>query len=184
MKPSQRAREIEAFIALLAERDVRTYLEIGARYGQTLEAVGNALAVPSVLVVVEQPGSLWGRDDSWPVLEAVAERLRQKGHGVWLIQGNSQDPATAQQVREIQDTFDAVFIDADHRYEGVKKDWELYGPMARLVGFHDIAPLPRNHVIEVPRLWHELAKQYRTIEFCDPAEPGMGIGILFPREMR
>lgn len=180
----QRPRELEAFLALLQARDVRTYLEVGARYGQTLEAVGNVLPVPSVLVVVEEPGGLWGRDDSWPVLKAVADRLRAKGHGVWLIRGNSQDAATAQRVLEIQDTFDAVFIDADHRYVGVKRDWELYGPMGTLVAFHDIAPLPSNTRVEVPRLWRELVERYHAIELVDPDALGMGIGVLFPRQMR
>ena len=184
MSASQRPKELAAFIDLLVARGVRTYLEIGARYGQTFEAVGNALTSPSVLVAVDVPGSLWGREDSWPVLEAVAERLRAKGHAVYLINGDSQLPATADRVRAIQDTFDAVLIDGDHRYQGVKSDWETYGPNASLVAFHDIKPRPTNVRIEVPRLWDVLVTQYHHIEIVDPDEPGMGIGCLFPRDAR
>ena len=38
-------------------------------------------------------------------------------------------------------TIDFCFIDADHNYEGVKKDWDLYSPLltkGSIVIFHDI----------------------------------------------
>lgn len=184
LPPSQRPREIAAFLDLLVARKVRTYLEVGARNGLTFEAVGNVLEAPSVLVAVDLPGALWGRDNSWAHLEAAAERLRARGHTVYLINGNSHDPRTADNVREIQDTFDAVFIDGDHRYQGVKADWEAYGPMGALVAFHDIKPGPNNDRVQVPRLWAPLAAQYAHLEIYDPDAPGMGIGVLFPRDMQ
>ena len=35
--------------------------------------------------------------------------------------------------------FDAILIDGDHSLAGVSKDWQLYGELAPLVAFHDIA---------------------------------------------
>ncbi len=178
--PSQRPRELDEFIGILCAHGVRSYLEIGARYGQTLEEVGEALPVPSVLVAVELPNELWGRADSWPELEAVAERLRGRGHEVHLVRANSQDPRTAATVQGIRPTFDAVFIDADHRYIGCLTDWQLYGPLGHMVAFHDIAPAPENKRIEVPQLWHRLKDQAKSLEIVDAEHPGMGIGVLFP----
>jgi hypothetical protein len=142
--------------------------------------VGEALPLPSVLVAVELPNELWGRADSWPELEAVADRLRARGHEVHLVRANSQDPRTAAQVQAIRPTFDAVFIDADHRYEGVLADWRLYGPLGHLVAFHDIAPSPENRRIEVPRLWNDLKDKAKSLEIVDLEHPGMGIGVLWP----
>lgn len=177
--PSQRPAELAAFVQLLTARGCRSYLEIGARYGQTFEAVGLALPVPSVLVAVEQPGALWGRDDSWPVLCAVADRLRAHGHAVHLVRGDSHAPETRRAVRTIAPAFDAVFIDADHTEHAVRQDWADYGSLGAMVGFHDIAPEPHNVRIEVPVVWRELVAQYPSVDFVDPAAPGMGIGVLF-----
>lgn len=177
---SQRPAELDQFVNYLCAHTVRSYLEIGARYGQTFEEVGDALQVPSVLVAVDQPGAMWGRDDSWAELEAAANRLRAKGHEVYLIRGDSHAHETLKAVQAIRARWDAVFIDADHRYEAVLADWQDYGTMGHIVGFHDIAPTPENTRIEVPRLWHELRAKFKGFEIVDPEQPGMGIGVLLP----
>ena len=177
---SQRPAELEQFIGYLCSHTVRSYLEIGARYGQTFEEIGDALQVPSVLVAVDLPNAMWGREDSWADLEAAAERLRAKGHEVYLIQGDSHARETLDKVLAIRARFDAVFIDADHRYEAVRQDWADYGTLGHIVGFHDIAPTPENTRIEVPRLWHELRERFKGFEIVDPEHPGMGIGVLLP----
>ncbi len=43
-------------------------------------------------------------------------------------------------LNKIEDKIDFLFIDGDHSYEGVKKDWELYSSLLKsgsLVAFHD-----------------------------------------------
>ena len=58
---------------------------------------------------------------------------------------------------------DFLFIDADHSYEGVKKDFEMYRELVGkggIIAFHDICiPKPETGV-EVRKLWCELKKQY------------------------
>jgi hypothetical protein len=75
-----------------------------------------------------------------------------------VIFANSQRPET---VSLVPQEVDFLFIDADHKYAGVKKDWELYGPLVKHghVAFHDIHAKPKDDPvknIEVGRLWNEI----------------------------
>ena len=58
-----------------------------------------------------------------------------------FIAGNSHDPAVLEQVKNtLTGPLDFIFIDGDHSYAGVKRDFEDYSPLVRkggLVGFHD-----------------------------------------------
>lgn len=174
---SQRARELAAFLDFLVAEGVRSYLEVGARHGDTVAAVADALPVPSTIVVVDLPGAKWGRADSLPALRDTVAYARGLGHTVTLLVGDSTDPAIVAAVTALG-PFDAAFVDGDHRLAGVRADWQHYGPLARLVAFHDIAPTPENTRIEVPIVWAEAKARYPSVEFHDPAAPGMGIGVV------
>jgi hypothetical protein len=72
-------------------------------------------------------------------------------------------------------------IDGDHSYEGVRQDWLDYGPLGKMVAFHDIdARLHKNNhtVIQVPRFWDELKGAYEHVELVSKRR-GLGIGVLF-----
>lgn len=57
-----------------------------------------------------------------------------------------------------QRTWDLVFIDADHSYEGVKNDHQLWGKYAtKVIAFHDIAGL--RDCEGVKQYWDEIAHQ-------------------------
>ena len=78
---------------------------------------------------------------------------------------------------------DFLFIDADHRYVGVKKDYQLYAPLVRpggLIAFHDIRPNPKHSNIEVHRLWDEIkVKNEQTQEIIHQPFTGQyGIGVV------
>jgi hypothetical protein len=60
---------------------------------------------------------------------------------------------------------DLLFIDGCHTYEGVKADYEIYGPMTRhIVAIHDIhtPKLDARDKTEVFRLWNEILATNRT----------------------
>jgi len=80
---------------------------------------------------------------------------------------------------------DALFIDGDHRYEGVKQDFLRYRPLVReggIILFHDIVDSSGNsHAWAggVPQLWREVSPHYEHREFVQSrTQDGYGIGAL------
>lgn len=183
-RASQNPAELGAFIELLQKENVVRYLEIGARHGDTFFDVMRSLAPGSYGVACDLPGGNWGTGSSRMALDRTCTELKEQGYQVTRIFGNSQSPAISSIIRR-HGTFDAALIDGDHLYDGVKRDWQLYGQRSRIVAFHDIAgegqiqkssKLP----VEVPRLWNEIKSQYRHVEFIDEGSK-MGIGVVFTR---
>lgn len=163
---------------------VRSYLEIGARHGDTFFDVMVSLPVGARGVALDLPGGNWGTSKSANTLTVACDCLIGQGCDVKMILGNSRDPAVHARVAAAG-PFDAVLIDGDHLYDGVAADWRNYGPMARIVAFHDIAgdgqvtKDGRAIPVEVPRLWAELKPTRRHVEFVAPGSK-MGIGVLLP----
>jgi hypothetical protein len=152
-------------------------LEIGSNFGGTLKRLSAVLAPASTVVSVDFPF-----DDTPKNLHPVeslkknCERISAKdGHHVYLYMADSHALDTVAAVAK-HAPFDFGFIDGDHSYEGVKADWENYGHMCKIVGFHDIA----GQVDGCVRFWKELkaSVKYRIDEFLSP-NTSMGIGIVY-----
>jgi hypothetical protein len=180
-RPSQREDELRSLIALFQQMNVRRYLEVGARHGDTFHEIMRNLPAFATGVAVDLGGGAWGTPNSVEPLRSACAALQRKGYGIDCLFGNSQDPGMVAAVRALG-PFDAILIDGDHRYEAVKRDWLNYGPMGRLVAFHDIDGegqasgdgLP----VEVQKLWAELKPHHETTEFLGSVR-GMGIGVIF-----
>lgn len=180
MRESQHPTEL-AFLCEKA-KGKKSFLEIGSRYGETLWAIGKVLAPKSRIVAVDLPNGPWGRQNSNIVLERVCNGLREMGHNVSLILNDSRDHRVINLVYD-WGPYDFVFIDGDHRYNGVKADWENYGPMAaEMVAFHDVAAKMivsgTGDLMEVPRLWNEI-KDSHPHEVCIGKNSPMGVGVIY-----
>lgn len=73
------------------------------------------------------------------------------------IVGDSKDPLTMTKLIEKLDgrEVNLVYIDGGHSYEGVKKDYELYAPLAKnIIAIHDIVLKEQKE--QTGRFWREL----------------------------
>ena len=78
--------------------------------------------------------------------------------------------------------FDLIFIDADHSYDGVHKDFYNYRNMSSIVALHDINGKGQSNEnsgpVEVWRLWDELKVKYEHLEIINK-EAVFGIGVVW-----
>jgi len=103
---------------------------------------------------------------------------------VYLIRGDSHANSTLKKVKEILDEqgLSFLFIDGDHTYEGVKKDFEMYSNLVGeggIIAFHDIVPGPAESVGGVPSFWNEIKYDFDHVELVkDWKQRGCGIGVI------
>ena len=132
--PLQNAQEHDAFIAILRQEQAHSYLVIGAMHGCSLWKVAMALSLPARIVAID---SMIDRPEAKLSLDTCIIELRQRGYYAHFIWGDSADPAVIDQARKLG-PYDALFIDGNHSAPCVLADWLNYGPLARIVAFHDI----------------------------------------------
>ncbi len=184
-KPLQNQREFNEFLDILKFENVKSYMEIGSMYGGSLWKVAHALPKGSRVVSVDYAIDT---PEARPHLEACIAELRNEGYDAHLVFGDSTDPDTIAKTSWLG-PFDCVFIDGAHTLEGVRADWDNYGPMGRLVGFHDIAwndtwrskvPGRPFKAMGVPQVWNEVKANYRHVELKYHVPSNYyGIGLLW-----
>lgn len=180
----QDEREISALCELFKTEGVTSYLEVGAKFGGALWRVAEVLPRGSCIVSVDLPGGTKAWKESEAQLKACHEAMRSElGHETHCVWGDSRDRKLIEQVKALG-PFDACLLDGDHRLQGVIPDWENYGPMCRMVAFHDIAWFRaatwEGTRIDVPEIWNHLRPQYQHVEFrFDESLKNNGIGVLW-----
>ena len=187
-KVSQKDKELAGLIKEIQDANCTKYLEIGARQGNTFYDVMMSLPKGSIGVCVDLPAGAWGKSGTEKYLAKVVEELKKEGYKIHMILGDSTDPKVIEKIKSFG-PYDAALIDGDHRYEGVKKDWENYMPIVnKIIAFHDIdgrGVVQKSNpdlIVEVPTLWDELKQKWLHKEFIDneerPEAP-MGIGVIY-----
>jgi predicted O-methyltransferase YrrM len=178
--------EIVQVCELIELEQPKRLLEIGTNLGGTLFLFCRAAPTDAHLVSIdlpyqpapEHPNGYLGYHESRRLVLRAFTRPSQR---VSLLQRNSHDPKTMEKARGmLAGPVDFLFIDGDHAYEAVRRDWELYSPLVRpggLVGFHDI--WPGIHSGGVPEFWREVKAGRDVIEVVgSEQQDGFGIGLV------
>lgn len=174
--------EITGFIQLAAKIDPHHICEIGVEKGGTNFLLSQSL--PAVKLIVGIDLFVKGRT-----------RLRnfsRPDQELRYINGSSYASRTVGRFRRIlgSRTLDVLFIDGDHSYEGVKRDFLSYREFVRnggLIAFHDICPDygarfgrdTERWSGGVPAFWNKIKAFYENHEFIGSADQdGLGIGVI------
>lgn len=183
----QDKNELDQLIKLIQMHGVKSYLEIGGKFGGSLWHIGNALPKGSRIVSVDLPHH-YGvpHKETRPHLEQCIDALKKRGYDTHLILRDSTDPVTVKLVCKLG-PFDLIFIDGNHLEQYVRKDWANYGPLGKMVAFHDIAWrfMPHKDTfkngkprmpIHVPIVWNEIKNHYKFLEISyHKADNGIGV---------
>jgi predicted O-methyltransferase YrrM len=173
---SQLLDEIVPFLERVRALEPRRVLEIGTATVATLYLLTRVAVDDAVIVSVDVRAPAFQR--------SARARLGRPGQRVVSIEADSHDPELRHRVETLlgHDRLDVLFIDGDHSYDGVQRDFELYAPLVRpggLIALHDISPHPdAARSGDVPRFWAELEERHRTERLV--AGEGYGIGLVYP----
>ncbi|MBI4601304.1 MAG: class I SAM-dependent methyltransferase [Planctomycetes bacterium] len=173
VQPWQQAWEFGKVLEVFAGLKPRRILEIGTYRGGTLYQWLKRAPQGARIVTVDPVSP----DPAWQ------EWGRQFEQELYVVTGQSSTAEVAARVGEILPELDFLFVDGDHHYEAVRRDWEIYGPRVRpggVVVFHDILDMPQEPWVRVDRLWAEIkAAGHRTEEWYLDLKQGVyGTGVV------
>jgi predicted O-methyltransferase YrrM len=176
--------EAVALGKMLASRAPACSLEIGTNYGGTLLLLCNVSSPRAKIISVDLPLGRFG--GGYPRRKIpLYRKFPKSGQQLHLIRADSHLEETKGRVIRILngELLDYLFIDGDHTYEGVRRDFEMYAPLVRsggMIALHDIAVHNRDTECQVDKFWSEVKNKYRHQEIVENAKQGWaGLGILF-----
>jgi predicted O-methyltransferase YrrM len=189
----QQKEEIVGLLRLLERLQPRSVVEIGTATGGTLFMLTHVAPADATIISVDLPGGRLGGGTStarhrYPPWRARLYRgFARDGQAIHVLRADSQAAETARQVERLlaDAKIEFLFIDGDHSYEGVRRDFELYSPLVcegGIVAFHDIVPGgpgKKGDPGDVPAYWCEIRSRYEVeaelVEDWDWGSCGIGV---------
>jgi predicted O-methyltransferase YrrM len=193
---AQARPEIVQLGKIIREFAPKRSLEIGTNYGGTLFLLCTLSPPDAKIISLDLPSGPFG--GGYPRRKIpLFRRFPRAGQQLHLIRADSHSLETKERVLQILagEQLDYLFLDGDHTYSGVQRDFQMYAPLVRsggIVAFHDIKTYKRESECQVETFWGELKHQYRHREIIEDvigvsgpiAVTGAsmdtaGIGVLF-----
>jgi predicted O-methyltransferase YrrM len=188
--------EILQLAKLLQANPPKRSLEIGTNYGGTLFLLCTISPPNAMIISVDLPSGRFG--GGYPRRKAPLFRKFVTGdQELHLLRADSHSLRTKDRVMQILDgeKLDYIFIDADHTYAGVQRDFEMYSPLVRsggIIAFHDIVTHEQKTECQVEQFWNEVKHRYKHHEIIQEVKEGSlpiavtrapmetaGLGVLF-----
>jgi len=173
--------EIKWLLNQVEQVKPRVVVEIGTRMGGTLFLFTKISSQDSTIVSIDFPDGHGGgyRKSREGFYRSFAQSRQQ----IHLLKADSHSPHTLSELKSILkgQRIDFLFLDGDHSYEGVKKDYEMYSPLVRtggLVAFHDNKPTESNTWSGVIPFWKEMREKTNAAEFFGKEDQWGGMGII------
>jgi predicted O-methyltransferase YrrM len=178
--------EILKFLEFLLPLKPQLICEIGTADGGTNFLLSQALPNVELMIGVD----LFVRN------QFQLQYFSKPSQNLVFLNGSSYALPTVQNALSVLEDrkLDLLFIDGDHNYEGVKKDFLMYRNTVKeggVIAFHDIIPDYKTRYGKdtlrwaggVPILWQELRQMYPSFEFVEnPEQDSYGIGAIYYSE--
>jgi len=184
----QKSSEFSTLISFLKKRKLSIVVEIGTGKGGTLFAWCRIAQPTATIISIDLPGGPFGGGYSRKE-EKVFKENKKKKQRLFLLRKDSRKVETRNRVLKILKgkKIDLLMIDGDHRYLGVKRDFQLFSPIVKkkgLIVFHDIVFHPRVPQCKVHRFWREIKNDFRHVEIIKRGEERGwgewgGLGVIF-----
>jgi predicted O-methyltransferase YrrM len=184
IRPAQVEEEITELLRLFAKHEPKFLLEIGTAKGGTLFLLARVSSPDAMIISIDLPsGRFGGGYPEWrKTFYELFATCRQNIH---LIREDSHALATLNMVKKALKgrKLDLLFIDGDHTYKGVKRDFEMYNKLVTkggIIAFHDVCPHLPQTGCEVDKFWCEIKDEYEHVEIVRDWKQGWaGIGVLY-----
>lgn len=183
-RPLQVPYEIAELCRRVHEARPTRVLEIGTAKGGTFYLFCRVAHQNATLLSIDLPhGWFGGGYPRWKL--PLYRAFSSLGQHAYFIRADSHADSTLSSVKTILkgDQVDFLFIDADHSFQGIKRDFEMYSALVRrggLVALHDILPNRFDPDIKVSDFWAHTRAIYNTEQIIFDVDQGhSGIGIVY-----
>jgi predicted O-methyltransferase YrrM len=184
IRTQQVPEEFIKLLGIIAKRQPKVILEIGTASGGTLFAFAKVASPNAIIISVDLPEGEFG-GSYYPYRIPYYKSFAKFKQKIKLIRADSHSKSTLDKVKKIlsERQLDLLFIDGDHTYEGVRKDFEMYSGLVKkggLIAFHDICYHAPETGCEVHKFWREIKKHYPHEEIIKNQKQGWaGIGLMY-----